>query len=212
MLRALLKPFQSQRPTFEVEQTPFSPDLAKLEEYFFQNVFIYGEMMRGCQKFSQLLEGNCVKMCNGFTHEDKYVMWMKDLGTESKVFALPIMPDQQMGRGSLFGIPAKLLGHVYAMRADQIKKLDEYLMNGVEFKRERIKIEVPYVRKHGRTLGDLEVKIIPAWAYIGNTSYWVEQMDPLNERCRGVKHYSNKHSGLYYFYSEAQEQKRRNKR
>lgn len=194
----------------EVELTPFTPDLWKLEQYFFQNVFIYNELMKGCSRFSEVMDGNAVKLSVAVTKEDNYVMWMKDLGYLSQAFVLPIGPEHKMGMGSTLGIPGKIMGHLYSMRPSQIKRLDDEMQNGIMFKRKRIKIEIPFRYKQGRTTGELQSVVIPAWSYIGNIPYWLEQMDPLNKRCRPVtKYFPRTQIGSYYYYAEKYEKQKR---
>lgn len=211
MLKALMKPFDrwmaSQSPTIQVESTPFTPDLWKLDTYFFQNVFVYNQFMRGCEQYKHVMDGHVVKQFSAFTHDDNYVMWMKDLGLESQAFALPIGPEQVHGSTSLFGLPAKVLGQVYTMRPNQIVKLDEVMQNGVMYTRQRIKVDVPYARRNGKTIMDVEVKTIPCWAYIGRLDYWAEQLNPTDKRHHPVKMYNTKQDREpYYFYSEKNEQ------
>lgn len=215
MLRALKRTVQSfTGPAYqaEVNEPQFTPDVAKLESYYFQNVFICNQFMRGCSKFRDTLEGNCVKQFSGFTHDKNFVMWMKDLGRESVVFPMQMGPEQMFGKPgeTLFGPMAKLLGNVYTMRADQIFKLDELHENGIQFVRSRIKIDIPFVVRNGRALGDLSIQSIPAWAYIGNVSYWSEVINPTSKVYRPVSLYKAKADGdPYYFYSEKREQSRR---
>lgn len=214
-VRKLIGFSKQQQPV--VNYTPFTPDMWKLEEYYFQNVFIYNEMMKGCSKFGQFLDGNSVKLSAAFTKDDHYVLWQKKLGEYSTTFALPMSEDQMLGNTTLFGAPAKILGQVYAMRADQIKKLDEHLENGIQFVRKRIKIEIPYsyVNRsrderivNGNNAPERKLKVIPAWAYIGRLDYWSEQIDPQGKRFSPVKKYIVGESGEpYYFYAEKLERK-----
>lgn len=197
------------------ESIAYTPDVARLEQFYLQNVFIYNEFMRGCHQFKPVMEGNVRKLGAAFTRQDNFTLWKKNLGDVSEAFAMELFEEHRFGNSSFFGPPARLLGHIYTMRPYQVMALDKCMLNGVAFKRKRIKVDIPYslpedMNDPAESARLRRVESINVWAYIGNMDYWSNQMDPKRQRFSPVSTYSIKgEDNPYYFYAQRLEASRK---
>jgi hypothetical protein len=176
-----------------------TPDIASLEQYEFQNVFVFNECMKKNRKHDVIADAE--PLAAAFT-TDKYVVWKKNLGEKS----YPILLETSgvgvgFGEMSSVGYPSQVLGQLYKMRPYEIAKLDTHMQNTVSCQRSWIWVDVPYRRKDGRNISDRMVKQMRVWAHIGRPEYWNPLLDSFT--FSAVKLYNEKSLvRSYYYYNE----------
>lgn len=164
-------------------QNILTPDMWKLEQSMFQLIFIPDDFMRGkvnnhliaefCRDGDTPLHPSC------FTFE-RFTFWKKDLGEKS--FPIPLEKGYDpSGYLRVRPIPAKIKGQLYAILSNRIKTLDIHRQNGLQFRRTRIEVSLPFRTVSYSVKSPLPV-ISPdylvtkeAWMYVGIPEYW----DPL---------------------------------
>lgn len=151
----------------------FTPDIAKLERYKYQLIFVYDETMFGHPQ-AQLLKDKASLLSKAIT-KNQYTMWKRKLGKET----YPVAMDKKFH--NLLSAPIK--GELYRMRPKHFIELDSYKDNGVRYYRKRIDIVVPWkeVVRHKTTnvvITKAERKTeVKAWMYIGVPDFWEEVLD-----------------------------------
>lgn len=166
-------------------QCALTPDIWKLEQSMYQLIFIPDDMMRG--KHNNKLIADAGKDGETPVHPacftlERFTFWKKDLGVES--FPIPLPKEfEPSGYLRVRPTPAKIKGELYAILSPRIKKLDIHRQNGLQFRRERHLISLPYtqVRYNSRADAELYSKVpvlreclhtVSAWMYIGIPEYW----------------------------------------
>lgn len=115
-------------------KTKFTPDIVKLELSEFQLLFIVDDMQRNGPLYAKIAEHSAFQAI-GFT-EDRFNYFVdKKTGTPVPLLADPREP---------LGNSGQLFGEVHAVRAAHYPELDTIRQNGVQFKRQRIQIMIPY--------------------------------------------------------------------
>lgn len=120
------------------EQTKYTPDIAKLEEYEWQLYFACDETQRGHLKHD--LVGEHEDKCPGWTQKS-FNYW------DHEAPFMPPIPMEATGyKNPLPGWPdvAKIKGRILKIRSQALLKLDEYKEQGVQYRRVRARIIVPY--------------------------------------------------------------------
>lgn len=151
----------------------FTPDIAKLERYKYQLIFVYDEMMFGHPQ-EEVLKPEATILSKAIT-KNGYTLWKRKLGKQS----YPVALDQKFH--NLLKAPIK--GELYRMRSKHFITLDSYKDNGVRYYRKRIDVVVPWkeVVRHKKTnvvITRAERKTeIKAWMYIGIPDFWEEILD-----------------------------------
>lgn len=149
----------------------FTWDMAKLEQYARQPVFVYGTMKRR-HRAHDLIDDWSDFRGTAFTANENWIMWKKKLGIGTFPIAMRI--DHTM-------IPqARIKGELYLIDSFRIKDLDEVMLNGVEFRRKPVQVLVPFSRTvyvHGDPVKVDCVTKIPAWMYVGRYKYWQDFLD-----------------------------------
>lgn len=161
-------------------QCRLTPDIWKLEQYHRQLIFVCDDMMKGNKNHSLIAEASASG--DDPFHPTCYTLkpftlWKKDLGTESFPVA---MEDGYEPTGFLRwpAEPARIRGELYAIRPYQFIKLDIHRQNGVQFRRIRTAITLPYnqvkytqKRPLPKIAGEY-IETIQAWMYVGVPEYW----------------------------------------
>lgn len=172
----------------------YTPDIAQLEAHEWQLYFACDETQRGHLKHD--LIGEHEDKCPGFTQKS-FNYWDHDA---------PFMPPIPMAangfHNSLPGYPdiCKIKGRILKIRPQAFLKLDEYKENGVQFRREKVRILVPwrqleFIKDPYRPPEWIEqvlslqtgltyekVHVIRAWMYVGVPQYWDKMISVFDYR------------------------------
>lgn len=173
----------------------FTPDQWRLERYSNQRVFVYDEMMQNHPK-EDLIQAHTSLQMVAYT-KDKYTLWIKKAGIETIAFSLDV---------AFHTLPlAPIRGELHLLSSNQISKLDEYKLNGVQYIRQRMPIVVPQrLSSHpGYTdaVGITRNTTVMAWMYVGKRSFWYDQLDA-GMHFAPVKAIESKRGAYYYFKTE----------
>lgn len=166
------------------QQNILTPDIWKLEQQQFQLIFVPDDMMRGRINNNLIAEagyaGDTPVHPACFTLE-RFTFWKKDLGINSIAIAM-----EKEYKPSNFvrtpPIPAKIKGELYAILSPRIKKLDIHRQNGIQFKRIRTSITLPYRQveyssKHPIPNISIEyIHTVEASMYVGVPEYWDDRI------------------------------------
>ncbi len=176
-------------------ETQYTPDIARLESYELQLVFVVDDLQKSFKNHSIIKEGIRASLGSPYTR-DLFSCWKKDLGTESYPVILPVTPDTTSIL-PWYPKPAQVKGELYAVRPFVFKALDTHRTNGVQFERMRVRLHYPFyeVRKRkgleqlSRAEKDLrnpeeakkflseELTATPScWMYVGRTAYWLSEI------------------------------------
>lgn len=169
---------------FLEQETQYTPDVAVLEAHSWQLYFACDETQMGHAK---AVLGDVHYKCPGFTQKT-FNYW------DPNVPFLPPVPIEATGyRNPMPFYPdiAKIKGQVLLVRPEALLRLDEYKEQGVQYRREKARILVPYrkirsIRDHpDLPTDDIEIElakglgltferihIIRAWMYVGIPEYW----------------------------------------
>lgn len=197
------------------DQTLFTPDMWKLQQHRTQLLFVCDDMMEGRRNFG-LIKEHAVNVSGAFT-TGRFRMWKKDLGKESFLIPIETTPEDSMPICAAH--PARIKGQVYAVVPARYSELDTHMLNGVQYLRRKVRIEIPYrmIQKVAdRNSLDEETQkfsrevvittpvcsaFMSVWMYVGISSYWDDQID--NYHFSPVKTYQPKTGwkDAYYYYS-----------
>ena len=190
----------------------FTPDLWELEQRAANLIFIYNECQQGQYQHEPLCNSyECTFKGDDVYTTDKFVLYKKNLGLETFPIAFKTHFNQQHGQfnyisNSLLGRTAPIKGEVYAMSAHCIKMLDNYLLNTVQFNRQRVKVSVPfrpnnklepYLRRNN--LGGIMQETVECFMYIGRYDFFKDQLDGNKILFSPVKLYNGSGEAYYYF-------------
>jgi hypothetical protein len=175
------------------EATKFTPDIARLEEYEWQLIFVADGLKKDHVHHHRLGE-RLPRMIPAFTQKN-FHFWQPQAPFIDPV---PLeVPEGYTNMMPFFPPVAKIKGEVYAIRPQTFMDLDRMNQNGVEFFRRRIRLVVPYrkvvfLRDHNldpsfgvqellsrseytgssiKTSEELTC-ILRAWMYIGKPEFW----------------------------------------
>lgn len=174
----------------ELAKTKFTPDIATLEEYEWQAIFVTDELKKKFLKHDLL--GPDKDYCFPAFTQKNYHYWQSNQPWEG---AIPFECSQL--RNYIVGWPpiGKIKGEVYLIRPQAFLDIDAYKQNTVQYVRDRIRLVVPFRRiewvkdRHGpdaykffsqpehyygkSTLtSDEHTYIVRAWFYSGKPEYW----------------------------------------
>ena len=205
------------------QRTPDQIALERQGEYTM--VFLYCEFQRGGSKHTAIKDIIKLKDDGGnslnpyaFT-KDAYEVWQTRDGINSYPVALtshaaPI--SFKTGTLSAYPKPAKLRGRVYLIRSDLMNWLDNAKQNGVQFRRSKIDVIIPYTRifkdHYDNPIVIEDTTAISVWTYLGKHKHWDEKCSPFDmDKCK-LHDYrpTNKHStrlaaSLPFYYFNAPE-------
>lgn len=191
------------------ESVRYSPDLSKLEQYEFQLLFSPDETQRGYPQYP-LIEDSAF-VCHAFTQK-LYNYWQQRDGQ--------LIPLEANAPAVVKYFPPNLRikGEVHAIRPYQFRELDTWKQNTVQYRRQRVKLLVPfrevivgdYFDEDGKELplclqgkkgvtGPEQVHVIRAWMYVGIDSYWDPLLSPFN--FHAVQHHESRRKWLKEYYS-----------
>lgn len=165
----------------------FSPDVWQLEMRDMVPIFEYGEAMRTGKLYSMLGEHSfCVGVA--FTCSSRFRMWQRNL--EEVPFPIAL---EAKGKLKLFPYKAvmpegRIKGELHWVRAGALYALDKQRLNGIQFIRTPIAVDVPHRKELKITnqsdgtykkvlTGEQHYKKIEAFTYIGVSSYWNDLLD-----------------------------------
>lgn len=209
------------------QRTQFTPDIAFLEAYELQPVFVVEEFQSMFKRFGMLKEGLVHSLGHAFT-EEKFLMWKKPLGLES--YPVPIVAtEQNTSIVPWYPKPLPIKGELYAIRPYTFMELDKHKANGVQFVRRRVKIHRPlravvrlpvekgleHISRTERllryehvapkvALSDEFIHKYTAWMYVGRDEYWADQYgeSAYDSRLKIVKTFEPNRDGLIKRYSQ----------
>ena len=150
----------------------FTPDLLELERRERHLVFIYNELQKKHWKHHMIEDQKY--MGTMFTYE-RYQLFKRKLKTES----IPIMLDENWPKVEKL----RVKGEVWSIDTATLIHLDDYMLNTVEYHRQRIELIYPHkkvwVDKDGVIHRDtgLRHSIHMAWCYVGDNEYWNALLD-----------------------------------
>ena len=189
-------------------QENFTPDFLWLERHEWRILFVYDEMMHG-RKLYDLIKDESINLGKAFTDDDNFVLWKKKLGEETFPIAV---------QGCPLGKQRRIKGEIHAIRPHLFwNVLDKRMLNGIEFRRERVKVLVPYHyisdENKGQTIDHNEfIHRLSTFMYVGNRTYWEPQFDggysystvkAFNPKVKWVDgHTMNE----YYYYSRLEDE------
>jgi len=165
----------------------YTPDRLWLERHEWVYMFFYDETMLNRKNYKFIREDS-FRLWQAFTANDKFVMWKKRLGTETfpiplegadKIYDGPGVTSVRLNKLGPERIKATVMGRIkgeiHAVRPHVLwNTLDRHYLNGLEFRRERVKLIVPYRIKESN---DEFLKTIKAHMYVGIKDYWSPQLD-----------------------------------
>lgn len=176
-----------------LDETKFTPDIARLEEYSRHLIFVADELKKDHLHHDKLGNG-CEPWFPAYTQKN-FQFWQPNNPLLSPIPTKPVGD-----RVPWFPPYAKIKGEVYSIPSGHFTVLDRYKQNTVEYQRERVRLIVPYravvwLKDHnldpafgvqetfcrsayeGSSIrhSDEAVHLIWAWMYIGKRSFW----DPL---------------------------------
>lgn len=169
-------------------QCLLTPDVWKLEQSMYQLVFVPDDLMQGHRHNNLIAEygysGDTPLHPGCFTLE-RFTYFKKDLGIES--FGIPMEKKfKPLGYiGSYNPSPSKIRGELYAILSPAIKTLDIHRQNGLQFRRIRTMIHLPYreVRfSKEQPIPNITpefLRTVEAWMYVGVPEYWEDRISNL---------------------------------
>lgn len=168
------------------KRNQWTPDATALEEAAFHLIFAYDRLQQGFTDHDKLIAEHSVYAGIGFTNE-KFVMQKSTLGRDT-------YPVIQRKDDYIITPPSRIKGQLFYLEQEEFRELDTCAKNGVEWRRELIKIDVPFnkLRKlpsfedGGRhkaeyeavygtahpSITTLHTRSVKAFCYIGVDEYW----------------------------------------
>lgn len=152
-------------------------DIHQLERSAFQLLFVYDQMMNGHRMHDCMLKDHSAFGGTAFTASDNWTLWKQKLGKGT--FPIPLrVPHTMVNK-------ARIKGQLFIVESSHFWELDKYKMNGVEFRRRRINLEIPYLHQHrifnGKTydqpIAEHKIASVTAWMYVGRYKYWQNHLD-----------------------------------
>ncbi len=149
----------------------YTPDASLLTQYPALPVFVYGTMMEGRNEWDFMASHSDGPVPVAFT-VDHFKCWKKNLGSLS--FPIALEAEKKKVKFSM-APPAVIKGELRLLWTDAIYELDKRFRNGKMYQRKKILIEIPYRLDSGSD--DWFKMRLWAWAYIGISDYWDNQLD-----------------------------------
>jgi len=172
-------------------QNQMSPDVWQLEQYMWQLIFVPYDFQRDFDNKEELETNSYMgapvhPVCYSL---NEFNFFVKDLGVKS--FPIP-MPEQYVPSNFLQWpvVPARVKGSLWAIRPQVLFSLDKTKLNTVQFRRQRVRITLPYreVRfDEDHPLPQISPDYLvtcTAWMYIGIPEYWDDQIGGIFKSCQ----------------------------
>jgi gamma-glutamylcyclotransferase (GGCT)/AIG2-like uncharacterized protein YtfP len=202
-------------------RTKFTPDLLEIESTETQLLFVYNELMAGRSKYLELMGLHAHLEATAYTQEPNWVLWKKDLGALSFPIALPGVDHGKVHLQKQHiqlpfptrGTASKIKGELYSIASTSIKEIDNYMLNGVQFQRKKIRLVIPY---HEIEIGEErddngsvcsyhntpKAYIVRAWFYEGRPEHWDPILDyGYSSRIVGLYPSEKTYLNNHYYYS-----------
>jgi len=164
------------------EQYPHTPDIRQLMQYQRQFIFVADDMMYGGRHHELLDSPATMRVHPACFTLNKFTLWKKDLGSHS----FPVAMEESFKPSNFLRWavePAKVKGELYTIRPSVFwLKLDIHRQNGVQFRRKRVAIILPYRQvRYSKArpipeVTDEYIHPVQAWMYIGRPEYWDDQL------------------------------------
>lgn len=183
--------FNSVRRAIEWDQDrlAFTPDYQELSQKKSWLFFIHDDMMQTQPNHFMVEEGSrsgFKPLDYGYTSKS-FSFVKKELGLKSFPIALDIRDKSELPM--YVADSYRIRGEIYALRPQQIVKLDIYRQNGVQFHRQKVNINIgsrKQLRRHwydaegkkhfNYELGRDEMCTQEMWMYVARTEYWMDQL------------------------------------
>jgi len=165
---------------------PHTPDINYLEEKSSHLLFVCDDTQDGFEN-NKLLQGG-IQSYTAFTVRE-YGMWVR----LSDMLPIPLRIDK-----SSLDYPARIKGQLWIVPTEVLISLDNLRKNGVEFSRQRVRVEIPYRIEtykpaYGHDHPDLKkwVRVLSkqrftedqiAWIYMGKRTFWNNHISHLDYR------------------------------
>jgi hypothetical protein len=190
-------------------QNELTPDIWQLEQFEWQLIFVPYPFEMDFESKEKMIEsvrqGQPVHP-SCYTHHP-YHMFVKDLGRHSYPIPLP----KEFEPSNFLRWPveaARMKGQLWAIRPQLFISLDKAKQNGVQFRRSRVKITLPWREvKYDKSsplphITDDYIVTKSAWMYEGVPDYWRDQIGGIFTSCQ-VEHRSfvNPKQWIDKFYS-----------
>lgn len=178
--------------SFWGEENKFTTDLNFLEMSEYQRVFVCDELMENRFRHNRIKElAADVSPLEAITNQ---IFGVVRRQTDMTVIPL---------RRRFANVPlARVKGELYAVRSSKMPILDALKQNGLLFRRERVKLLIPYrtltrkfdanerdIYERSNSLSPFKESTLSAWMYIGVPEYW-EQV---------LLQHTDEHDGMVYF-------------
>lgn len=174
--------------TFALNKTRFTPDIATLELSPYQLLFVCDDLMHAGPRNHFL--GKSERKGRGYTARH-YSFYRKNTDGTPVVMKVAKQPENRFDFSAL-----KIKGEIFQVRSEQFTKIDTLYQNGVQYRRERVKILYP-TTPHGMLVNKTtdgkplplalqgpkhfllpeRVDLIECWMYIGTPRYWNDLLD-----------------------------------
>jgi Gamma-glutamyl cyclotransferase, AIG2-like len=167
-------------------EVALTPDYMELEEKAFHLLFVYDELQNG-HWMHKLIAGSMPEG-EAFTVDTFHVYRKRS----HEAYPIPILLHSQFydvidTRPGIdepsFSIPlARIRGKLYLVRTERYLAIDNYKLNGIQYKRERVRCVVPFKRRQ-RITGSAYValassaQIVRAFMYIAIPEFWEKYLD-----------------------------------
>lgn len=178
-------------------ENKFTPDLNILEMSEYQRVFVCDELMKPHFRHHVMKDiiGN---------EDPLYAITRQVFGMVRRQMDHTVVPlRRRFANVSL----ARVKGELYAVRSSKIPILDELKQNGLLFRRERVRLLLPYrtltsvfdanerdLYEHAARLSPYKETAISAWMYIGNAEYWEQVLLQHQDERDGMIYFSKKYA------------------
>jgi hypothetical protein len=175
-------------------QNQYTPDIWQLEQFEWQHIFVPYPFQMDFSSEKEMLEA--VRLGRP-THPTCYTrhpfhMFVKDLGKNS--YPIPIPKEFEPSNFLRWpAIPARIRGQMWSIPPKLFISLDKAKQNGVQFRRQRVHITLPWreVKYDDKSplpyITDDYVVTKSAWMYIGLPDYWHDQIGGIFTSCQ-VEH------------------------
>jgi hypothetical protein len=170
-------------------ENPFTPDIQSLERYVDCLVFLYNEAMEGFRANASVLYGS-QSIVPAYTLDSNLSLWNKNLGKAGFPIALSgikkcsssnLSSTKELHKQSPWKLddvtPGRIKGELHLVTPVSIKRLDEYVLNGVQFERKRVRVLVPNLLTKPDGSKVQSVHVVRAFFYQGIRDYWYDQLD-----------------------------------
>jgi hypothetical protein len=207
------------------DSVKYSPDLGWLEQFEYQLLFAADDTKSG-HSHHCLIEDNAFA-ATAYT-ENFFQYWVQEVGDERIPIPMKIIGAPKPHVVRYFPPELRIKGELLIVRTPQFRALDNYKRNGVEFKRQRVNVVVPYRERNylKNTLAKDEpcffrpiprclqetyhcilspprVHVVRAWMYVAMPSYWEKILDGGFRGFKPVNYYPSREKAWakeYYDY------------